>query len=430
MRVLVVGGGGREHALSWTLSKSPLVEELLCAPGNPGMAALGECHPIKAEDVEGITALATGRGVDLVVIGPEAPLVAGLADSLARRDIRVFGPGRRGALLEGSKSYAKSLMQKYGIPTADAKEFESASEALAYVRTLSPPVVVKADGLAAGKGVTVCEDIPQAEEAITDAMERRKFGDAGRKVLIEERLVGGELSVLALCDGKTVLAMEPARDYKRVFDGDRGPNTGGMGSYSPVPDCTPEVLDRVIQEVFARILFGLQKEEVPYVGVIYAGLMLTDEGPKVLEFNSRFGDPETQALVPRLDSDLAEAILACVEGRLDESQLSWREEACISVVVASEGYPGEYRTGFLVDGLDEAASVTGIPVFHAGTAVDHAGRIVTSGGRILNVSALGRDHNSAQQRAYKAISRISFEGMHYRKDVGADAARVAAAPHR
>jgi phosphoribosylamine---glycine ligase len=424
MRVLLVGGGGREHALAWALARSPAVDGLLFAPGNAGMAALGECVPVKDADVDGLTALAVERGAGLVVVGPEAPLVAGLGDALRARDVKVFGPGRRGALLEGSKSYAKRLMNERGIPTARAVTFERAADALGYVERAGAPIVVKADGLAAGKGVTVCEDAATARAAITEAMEGGRFGEAGRRVVLEERLQGPELSVLAFSDGRTILPMQPAQDFKRAHDDDRGPNTGGMGSYSPVPVCTPEVMDRIAGEILEPIGAALAAEGEPYVGVIYAGLMLTPDGPKVIEFNCRFGDPETQALIPRLGSDLAEAMVACVEGSLGGVRLTWRPEACVTVVAASEGYPGSYETGLPIRGLDDAARIEDAVVFHAGTRPGPGGSILTSGGRVLAVSGTGDGIEAARSRAYEALSLVSFDGMWSRSDIASSAAAL------
>lgn len=417
MRVLVVGKGGREHAIAWSVSKSPLVDELVCAPGNPGMDALGECVEVAADDIAGIVRLAKKLGVGLAVIGPEAPLVAGVSDALEDDGIAVFGPGAAAARLEGSKSYAKSLMRKYGVPTARAAEFDRADEAIAYARKVGPPLVVKADGLAEGKGVTVCSTFDEARAAIREAMEARRFGESGARILVEERLTGAELSVLAFCDGKTVLPMEAARDYKRIFDQDRGPNTGGMGSYSPVPGAS-SVLDRVMDEVLEPIAAGLETEGVSYKGVIYAGLMLTSEGPKVIEFNCRFGDPEAQALLPRLSSDLVEPMLACTEGSLVGMKLSWRSDACVCVVAASGGYPEDYQTGLAISGLDKAEAISGIPAFHAGTAM-RDGELVTAGGRIIGISALGDDRSAAREKAYRAVSQVGFDGIHYRRDIGA-----------
>lgn len=413
----MVGRGGREHTLAWALSRSPLIDEVISAPGNPGMGALGDCVHIGQDDLAGIAALAVERRVDFVVVGPEAPLVAGLADVLGEKAIATFGPGPAGARLEGSKSFAKSLMRKYGIPTGKAVEFDRADEATAYIESLDSPVVIKADGLTEGKGVTVCDTPADAKVAIVDAMQKRRFGPSGARVLVEEKLEGRELSVLAFCDGKTVLAMPAARDYKRAFDKDRGPNTGGMGSYSPVPDATADLLDQVTDRVLEPISAGLDREGVTYQGVIYAGLVLTADGPKVLEFNCRFGDPEAQALLPRLESDLAEPLLACLDGSLAGVKLSWSPDSCVCVVGASNGYPIEYETGFVISGLAEAQAITGMPVFHAGTGTNARGETTTGGGRVLGVSALGPDLDSARRTAYRAMAEVSFDGIHYRRDI-------------
>ena len=423
MRVLLVGSGGREHALAWSLGRSPLVDHLIAAPGNPGIAACAELRPVAVTDIAGLVALAVRERIDLAVVGPEAPLVAGLGDALRERGVKVFGPGAAGARLEGSKAWAKSLMTAGRIPTAAAASFVDGREALAFARTLEGGVVVKADGLAAGKGVTVCDGPDQAAEAIADALDRKVFGAAGSRVLIEERLTGEELSVLAFCDGRYVLAMEAAQDFKRAFDGDAGPNTGGMGSHSPVPACTAEVASRVTDEVLEPIAAALADPRLgggePYVGVIYAGIMLTATGPKVLEFNCRFGDPETQALLPRLASDLAEPIVACTEGSLDQVRLAWRPDACVAVVAASAGYPGPSETGFPIRGLAGAAAVTGLPVFQAGTAAGPGGEVVTAGGRVLAVAALGADAQAARRLAYDGLREVSFDGMWYRSDIAA-----------
>ncbi|MGH2706257.1 MAG: phosphoribosylamine--glycine ligase [Actinomycetota bacterium] len=421
MKVLVVGSGGREHALAWALSRSSIVDGLVLAPGNPGMSVLGACIDVSLGDPQALADAAERVGAGLVVVGPEAPLVGGLGDELRRRGLRVLGPGRSGARLEGSKWWAKELMVRAGIPTARGAVFERTDEAMAFARRMGAPLVVKADGLAAGKGVRVCGDLVATEEAIVDTLERRVFGDAGRQVVVEECLTGEELSVLALCDGTTVLPLEPAQDYKRAHDGDRGPNTGGMGSYSPVPSCPPALLDRVIDEVLEPVAGALADEAEPYVGVIYAGLMLTPDGPKVLEFNCRFGDPETQALVPRLDSDLGEAFAACVEGSLDSVELRWRPQACVAVVGASEGYPAAVEGGKAIRGVEEAEARTGVPVFHAGTARGSDGSVVTAGGRVLAVAGLGDDFAEARRRAYDGIAAVSFDGMWYRRDIGARA---------
>lgn len=415
MRVLLVGGGGREHALAWKIAASPRVSRLFCAPGNAGIAKVAECVPIKVSDIDAIVGFAVDKKIDLVAVGPEAPLVDGLVDDLESAGIAAFGPRKRAAMLEGSKSFAKELMERHSIPTGRARIFENYAEARDYLSELDPPYVVKADGLAAGKGVVIASDFQEAESALKSAMVDGAFGDAGKKVLIEEYLQGPELSLLAFADGKAVLPMVPAQDYKRAYDGDEGPNTGGMGSYSPVPVVTEELYGRIVSEILKPTVAALASEGIDYRGVLYAGLVLTESGPKVLEFNARFGDPETQAILPRMKGDLVEAMLAVVEGRLDGFDLSWSDEVCVTVVVASDGYPGEYRTGFPISGLDEAERL-GAVVFHAGTVLSD-GNVVTAGGRVLNVSALGATFAEARERAYEAVSRIAFEGMRYRKDI-------------
>lgn len=423
MRVLVVGGGGREHALAWALANSPSVSEVHSAPGNPGMAAVSECHPVAVDDLEGVARQAKRLGAGLVVVGPEAPLAAGLADRVAAEGIPVFGPRAAGARLESSKAYAKQLMARYGIPTAASQVFSDPDAALAYVREQNGPLVVKADGLAAGKGVTVCEGPDDARSAVVEAMESRRFGDAGSTVLIEERMEGEELSILALCDGKTVLPLPAAQDYKRAFDGGKGPNTGGMGSYSPVPSGTPEVVDEAMDRVFGPLVAGLAELPEPYVGVVYAGLMLTGEGLKVVEFNCRFGDPEIQAVLPRMQADLGRAMLACTSGDLAGERLECSEQACVCVVAASGGYPeaSPLPTGYEITGVADAQAMPGIEVFHAATrTVD--GRLTTAGGRVLSVSALGDDVAAARRLAYEAMDKVRFDGMRCRTDIGAAAA--------
>jgi phosphoribosylamine---glycine ligase len=399
--------------------------EIHCAPGNPGIAQLAECYPVAANDIPALTELALRLDPRLAVIGPEAPLAAGLGDSLRRCGIRVFGPGAEGAKLESSKSFAKGLMQRAGIPTASARAFDRIEDAVAFVRAEARPIVIKADGLAAGKGVTVCEDPAQAERAIVEAMSRLRFGNAGRKILVEERMEGQELSILALCDGKSVVPLPEAQDFKRAYDGDAGPNTGGMGSYSPVPLCTPELFQQAVDEVLEPVAMAIAELTEPYVGVIYAGLMLTENGLKVVEFNCRFGDPEIQAILPRITSDLAEAILACTEGSLSGVKLSFSDQACVCVVAASEGYPEAEPlvTGFPIEGTDLVDGRNDVQVFHAGTGLAD-GRLVTSGGRVLGVSALGANLNDARRRAYEVLFGISFQGMRFRTDIASRAAGV------
>jgi len=425
MRVLMVGSGGREHALAWKIAQSPLVDGLFCAPGNAGMARLGTCVDIKAEDVEALAAFAEREKVDLTVVGPEAPLVAGIADVFQERGLSVFGPTREAAQMEGSKHFAKRIMQEAGVPTGSAEVFTDFDAAVDCVRRGSPPYVVKADGLAAGKGVVIARDDRAAYEALKACFVEGRFGEAGKKVLIEEYLEGQEVSVLTLVDGEHILPLEPAQDYKRVGDGDTGPNTGGMGSYSPVPVMSAEDYRRVVEEILRPTAKALAGKGIHYRGILYAGLILTREGPKVLEFNVRFGDPETQAVLPRLESDLVPAMLAVLEGRLPEVDLKWREEACVTVVVASGGYPGEYRTGYPVSGLEEAGSMEGVVVFHAGTRQGEGGEVLTAGGRVLNVSALGNDFQEARERAYRAVERIDFTDIYYRKDIALRAVQSA-----
>jgi phosphoribosylamine--glycine ligase len=419
MRVLVVGGGGREHALVWRLAQNATIDRLFAAPGNPGIERDAVCVDVAADDVAGLLRLVERERIDLTVVGPEAPLVAGLADALIARGQRVFGPTKDGARIEGSKVWAKELCRRYGIPAASSESFTELAPALEHLEQLEPPYVVKADGLAAGKGVVVAETRADAEIALRAALVDAMFGEAGAAVLIEEHLTGREVSAFALSDGREVLPLGFAHDHKRVGDGDTGPNTGGMGAYAPVPWIDDGTAERIWTDVVRSTVRALSFEGVRYQGVLYAGLMLTDRGPKVLEFNCRFGDPETQALIPRLRSDLAEMLLACVEGNLGVYRATWSPQVCVAIVAASGGYPGGYETGIEISGLDEAERVEGALVFHAGTA-ERAGRVVTAGGRVLTVSALGDDANEARERALEAISRIRFEGMHHRTDIATD----------
>jgi phosphoribosylamine---glycine ligase len=423
VNVLLLGSGGRESAMAWALASAPSVSRLIAAPGNAGIAELADTIVVDPTDPRAVTDLAGHVAAHLVVIGPEAPLVAGVGDALRADGRRVFGPSASAARIEGSKSYAKKLMQQARIPTARARDFTSADRAIAFVGEISPPYVIKADGLAAGKGVVVTNDHWEAVEAIRDRIVRGRFGDAGRRVVIEEFLDGEEASLIAFTDGRTVVACEPAQDYKRAFDHDLGPNTGGMGSYSPVPACPPDVAERIVKEILEPTVFATAQVGAPFVGALYAGLILTPEGPKVIEFNARFGDPETQAILPRLRSDFGEVCLACATGELDGTRLDWSEEACVSVVLASGGYPGEHRTGFQVRGIGEAEFLHDVHVFHAGTRRDGE-RLVTAGGRVLAVSALGRDFARARALAYKAAERIRFQNMYLRSDIALRAERA------
>jgi phosphoribosylamine---glycine ligase len=421
VRVLVVGGGGREHALAWKLAQSPSVEALYAAPGNAGIEQVATCVPIDAGDVEGIADLVDRERIDFTVIGPEAPLVGGLADELLARGRRAFGPTRDAARIEGSKVWAKELCIRHGIPTGRAEITDDVTSAVMLLDTFEPPYVVKAEGLAGGKGVTVAPTRQHAVQAIEEALVDRVFGDAGDRILLEEHLEGREVSALALTDGDTVVPLAMAQDFKRVHDGDAGPNTGGMGAYSPVPFVDPATRDRIVRTVLEPTVAALAAEGLRYRGVLYAGLMLTAEGPQVLEFNCRFGDPETQVVIPRFRGDLAVALAACVDGTLSPEAVDWTDEACVTVVLASGGYPGPHRTGIEISGLDEAGKTDKAVMFHAGTA-RRDGRVVTAGGRVLAVSALGTDLAEARRRAYEACARISFEGMHHRTDIAKEAA--------
>ena len=419
MNVLVLGSGGREHAITWSLAKSPLVEELFVAPGNGGTAGIARnISGLNAEDGEAVLGFARDHKIDLVVIGPEAPLVAGVADVLRQAGVAVFGPDAQGAQLEGSKSYSKRFMDDNGIPTARYATFTELEPALAYLDELGVPVVVKADGLAAGKGVVVADDMEDAQDAVRACFDGA-FGDAGSTVLIEECLQGPECSLLAFVSNGKAHCMATAQDHKRAFDGDRGPNTGGMGVYSPVPIVTPEEY-AAMHQVMETAAAATAREPFAhdYRGVLYGGFMLTEDGPKVLEFNARVGDPETQVILPRLENDLAEVMLAVAEGRPDNIDLHWAEQWAVCVVLASEGYPGSYEKGKVILGIDEAEALDGVTVFHAGTAHNADGELVTAGGRVLNVVALGDSFEEARDLAYEACDLIYFEGKQLRSDIG------------
>lgn len=417
MRVLVVGSGGREHAIAWKLAQEGV--QVLSAPGNPGMAELGPVFPVAADDLDGLVALAADQRPDLAVIGPEIPLVAGLADRLRTDGLAVFGPSAAAARIEGSKVFCRDLARRHGVPIAEGETFEDPDAALDFARTIAPPIVLKAEGLAAGKGVLICADLDEARVGLDRIMRERVFGDAGRRVIVEEFLEGRETSIFCLTDGDTRLILEPAQDYKRIGENDSGPNTGGMGSYSPVPWLAPEVRQRAIDEVVMPLLDALAEQGSVFTGCFYCGLMFTAKGPRLIEINCRFGDPETQVLLPRLASNLGELLTACASGGLAEVTPAWREQACVSVVAASGGYPGGYTTGERIRGLEEAGSLADVAVFHAGTASDGDG-VVTAGGRVLNISALGDSIADARRTAYEATDRISWKGMYVRRDIAAD----------
>jgi phosphoribosylamine--glycine ligase len=414
--VLVVGGGAREHALVRGLSRSRRIGRLVAAPGNAGIAADAQLAAVRAEDVPALVELAERERFDLVVVGPEAPLVAGLADRLRERGITVFGPGADGARMEGSKAFAKEIMQAAGVPTGRAATFTDYHQALAYVRDHGAPTVIKADGLAAGKGVIVAKTLAEAEAALAECFVERRFGGAADTVLIEEYLEGEEVSLLALVSGSQVLPLAPAQDYKRALDGDQGPNTGGMGSYSPVPAVDERLYDRLVAEAVRPTVAELVRRGIDFRGVLYAGLMLTTSGPKVLEFNCRFGDPETQALLPRLESDLLELLLSAAEGETLPGQVEWRKGAAVGVVMASRGYPASSSKGDVITGLEKVAGREGVEVFHAATVLSDKG-LLTSGGRVLTVAGLGDTFAQARLRAYEAVAEIDFEGAQHRSDI-------------
>ena len=416
MNVLVLGSGGREHALAWAIAKSPHLDSLFVAPGNGGTATIAKNVPLDMNDADAVIGFARSENIDLVVIGPEAPLVAGVADAIRAAGIAVFGPGAQGARLEGSKSFSKEFMLAHGLPTARYKKCTSQDEAMDYLHEVGAPIVVKADGLAAGKGVVVAEDMEEAEEAVRDCF-AGDFGEAGSVVVIEEMLEGPECSMLAFLSEGKALAMPCAQDHKRAFDGDLGPNTGGMGVYSPVPCVTPE-LEAAMQEIMQNAAAATAKEfDDAYTGVLYGGFMLTAEGPKLLEFNARFGDPETQVIMPRLESDALEAFYMVATGKLDALDLRWTDQVAVCVVLASDGYPGSYEKGKVILGIEEAEELDGVTVFHAGTAFNQDDELVTNGGRVLNVVALADTFEDARELAYEACDKINFEGKQYRHDI-------------
>ncbi len=416
MKVLVVGGGGREHAIVWKLSQSKRVEKIYCAPGNAGISELAECVDIPLNDMEGLVNFAKYEWIDMTIVGPEDPLSKGIVDQFEKNGLRVMGPRKDAAEIEASKVYAKEFMKKYNIPTAEYRVFTSYLHAEEYVRMKGAPIVIKADGLAAGKGVIVAKTVDEAIDALKRIMKDRAFGSAGDRVVVEECLSGEEASYLVFTDGETILPMASSQDHKRVFDNDQGPNTGGMGAYSPAPVVTREVEEKILEKVMKPAIRGLKREGRKYKGVLYAGLMIKDGEPYVLEFNCRFGDPETQPLLTRLDTDLLEIALAISEEKLSSMVLEWKPEASVCVVAASGGYPGSYEKGKPIKGLDAVKAMEKVVVFHAGTAF-RDGEIVTSGGRVLGVTALGKDIKEARDRAYSAIEKIEFEGMHYRRDI-------------
>ena len=416
MRILVVGGGGREHALCWAISASPLCTKLLCAPGNAGIAQVAQCIEVAAEDVEGQVALALAEKIDFVVVGPETPLVAGLADRLTKVGIKVFGPSGEAAQLEGSKGFTKDLCRRHNIPTGAYERFADLDKALAYIKEHGAPIVVKADGLAAGKGVVVAETVEQAEDAVRDMLAGNRFGAAGASVVIEEFLDGEEASLFALCDGEHALALAGAQDHKRAFDGDKGPNTGGMGAYSPAPILDAAMVERAMTEIVLPTVRAMKADGIPFKGVLYAGLMIGRNGPKLIEYNCRFGDPETQPMMMRLKSDIVPALIACPDGGLRHIDLRWSDDAALTVVMAANGYPDAYKKGSEIGGLEAAGKVEGVQVFHAGTKADGT-HILANGGRVLNVTAMAPTVEEARARAYKAVDLIDWPEGFCRRDI-------------
>ncbi len=421
MNILVVGGGGREHAIVWKLAQSPKVEKVYCAPGNAGIAQIAECVPISVMEIDKLAQFAVENKIDLTFVGPEDPLLGGIVDVFEERGLAVFGPKKNAALIEGSKTFAKDLMKKYNIPTAKYESFDTYEEALTYVRKEGAPIVVKADGLAAGKGVTVALTLEEAEEALRQIMKDEVFGSAGARVVIEEFLQGEEMTLLSFVDGTTVKPMVPSQDHKPVYDEDKGPNTGGMGTYSPVPHMPASLVEQIIQNIVNPTAEAMVKEGSPFRGILYTGLIITKDGPKVIEYNARFGDPETQVVLPRLDTDLVDILIAGATGELEKLDVQWKKEAAVCVIMASGGYPGPYEKGKEIKGLDQVGEEA--IVFHAGTELKN-GQVVTNGGRVLAVTSIGSTVQEARDKAYQAVQKISFEGAHYRSDIAQKALRA------
>ena len=417
MKVLVVGGGGREHAICWKLAQSPKVTELYCAPGNGGIAQVAQCVPIKATDVDKMVRWAKENAMDFVMVAPDDPLALGMVDALEAVGIPAFGPRANAAIIEASKAFSKELMKKYRIPTAQYETFTDLDKALTYIRKQGAPIVVKADGLALGKGVVVAATVEEAETAVREMMEAKKFGASGSTVVIEECMMGPEVTVLAFCDGVHLVPMLSSQDHKRAYDGNQGPNTGGMGAFCPSPKYTPEIAERCVKEIFQPTVNALKAENRPFKGIIYFGLMLTKDGPRVVEYNARFGDPETQPILSMLDTDLMDIFQACVDGTLDKIDIKWKSGAACCLVLASGGYPVSYKSGYPISGLMEAETL-GATVFHAGTKKSDSGEILTAGGRVLGVTATAPSLEAAIAKAYAAVKPISFQDMHFRTDIG------------
>ncbi|MDF2524246.1 MAG: phosphoribosylamine--glycine ligase [Clostridiales bacterium] len=417
MKILVVGKGGREHTIIWKLLQSPHADKIYCTSGNGGIAELAECIPLNPMDIEGVVNFSKDNSIDLVVVAPDDPLVAGMVDALEDAGIKAFGPRKNAAILEGSKSFSKDLMKKYNIPTAKYEVFEDSEKALDYLKNQSYPIVVKADGLALGKGVIIAQDFSQAETAVISMMKDKVFGDSGSRVVIEEFMEGPEVSVLAFTDGKTVVPMVSSQDHKRALDNDKGLNTGGMGTFSPSRIYTPQMAEYCMENLYKPTIAAMNKEDRKFKGVLYFGLMITKDGPKVLEYNARFGDPETQVVLPRLESDLVDIFNAVIDERLEEIDIKWKDNAAVCVVLASGGYPQEYQTGYEINGINEAEQDREVVVFHAGTKVE-SGRYLTAGGRVLGVTAWDTTLDKAIKKAYEGVAKINFKDMHFRKDIG------------
>ena len=420
MKILIIGSGGREHVLAWKIKQSPLVKEIYCAPGNGGISKIAECVDISADDIPALIRFASEKEIDLTVVGPEAPLVAGIVDAFEREKLKVFGPSKEAAQLEGSKVFAKEFMYEWNIPTAGFQKFCIIEEAKEYLRQVMFPVVVKADGLAAGKGVIICRDFIEAEKAVDEIMAERIFQEAGNQIIIEECLEGEEVSILAISDGDHYCLLDSSQDHKRIFDDDVGPNTGGMGAYSQAPILTEKLYKTIENRIIDPVIRGMQKSGTPFKGVLYAGLMITFDGPMVLEFNVRFGDPETQAILPRMKSDIVELMLASCDGQVGNVKLEWDKRSCVCVVMSSGGYPDEYEKGKEISGLKDAEKIKDTVVFHAGTKKED-GKIVTSGGRVLGVTSLGNGIEKAIEQVYNAVDKINFERCFFRRDIGAKA---------
>jgi len=418
MKVLVIGSGGREHALVWKIIQSPKVSQVYCAPGNAGISKLAQCINIDADSIEKLVDFVQEEKIDLTVVGPELPLSKGIVNEFNGKGLRIFGPSKEATEIESSKVFSKYLMKKYNIPTAKYEVFQNSEKAFDYIKQQVFPLVIKADGLAAGKGVFIVKDLVQARDALDALMEEKKFGEAGRQVVIEEFLEGEEVSILAFCDGKTVLPMVSSQDHKKIYDHDRGPNTGGMGAYSPAPFYSDEFKKRVLEEILKPTVKGLQSEGRKYKGVLYAGLILTKEGPKVLEFNARFGDPETQVISPRLKTDLIDILNAVIEETLHKTNIEWEDNAAVCVVVASGGYPGKYQKGKVINGLERLRKMEDVIAFHAGSKLQDD-KVITSGGRVLGITAWDDTISKAKEKAYEGVEKIYFEDMYYRKDIAA-----------